>query len=272
MGTRVVLTIAGSDSGAGAGIQADLKTFAARGVYGVCAITSVTAQNTVGVQGAWDLPPEAVRAQLDSLFSDFDIAAAKTGMLANGEIAATVADFLKERPVPYLVVDPVMRSKSGASLLAPKAEEALVGCLFPLASIVTPNLAEAEALLAEHISDVEGMRRAAVRLAQLGPKAVLVKGGHLEGDAVDVLYYQGKVHELEGPRLAAEHTHGTGCTLSAAIAAELAKGAGMVDACRKAKEYLSAALLRGLPIGRGIGPFDHFGWAGSEAERSETQE
>jgi len=258
LGTRVVLTIAGSDSGAGAGVQADLKTFAARGVYGVCAITSVTAQNTVGVRGVWDLPAEAVRAQLEALLADFDIAAAKTGMLANQDIIAAVAECLTERPVSRLVVDPVMRSKAGASLLAPGGQQALVERLFPLASIITPNLAEVEALLGEQVRHVEAMRRAAARLADLGPEAVLVKGGHLDGEAVDVLYYEGEIHELEGPRLPAQHTHGTGCTLSAAIAAELAKGEGMVDACRRAKEYLTAALMRPLPIGHGIGPFDHF--------------
>ena len=269
---RVVLTIAGSDSGAGAGIQADLKTFAATGVYGVCAITSVTAQNTLGVRGAWDLPPEAVWAQLDSLFADFEIAAAKTGMLANAAIVRTVAEFLRARTVPHLVVDPVMRAKSGDALLAPEAQRAVVEDLFPLASIVTPNVPEAEALLGERIVSLEEMREAAVRLADLGCRAVLLKGGHMAGEAADILYYQGRLHEFEGPRLPVKNTHGTGCTLSAAIAAELAKGLGMVDACRRAKEYLTAALAQGLPVGHGIGPFDHFVWgAGKYFEEEKAQ-
>ncbi len=268
---RVVLTIAGSDSGAGAGIQADLKTFAARGVYGVSAITSVTAQNTLGVQGAWDLPPEAVRAQLESLFADFGIAAAKTGMLANVEIVKTVAEFLREHPVPHLVVDPVISAHSGDRLLTPKAEAVLVEELFPLAELVTPNLVEAGALLGREVAHVEAMREAARALARLGPRAALVKGGHLEDEAVDVLYLEGRVHEFSGPRLPAQYSHGTGCTLSAAIAAELGKGWGMVDACRRAKEYLTAALAQPILIGQGTGPFDHFVWGAGESQERGPQ-
>jgi len=260
---RVCLTIAGSDSGAGAGIQADLKTFAARGQYGVCAITAVTAQNTLGVQGIWSLPAEAVRAQLESLFADFDVAAAKTGMILNAETVGIVAQCLREHPLPNLVVDPVMRAKSGDALLAPEAQAVLVNELLPLALVLTPNLAEAEALLEAKITSLADMAEAAAALSRLGPKAVLLKGGHLEdaeGESVDVLYHEGRVHQLAAPRLRTRDTHGTGCTLSAAIAAELAQGHGVVDACRRAKEYLTAALAAALHLGHGVGPFDHFVW------------
>jgi len=254
---RIALTIAGSDSGGGAGIQADLRTFAAHGLHGASAITAVTAQNTVAVVDYVALEPRMVVAQIDAVASDMTVSAVKTGMLANRPIVEAVAEVLARRRLPHLVVDPVMVAKSGDRLLDAAAEAAYLECLLPLAEIVTPNLAEAEALLRRRVRSVEEMGRAARDLRALGPRAVLVKGGHLEGDPVDVFFDGERMEELPGPRIATRHTHGTGCTLSAAVAARLALGEDLREAVRGAKAYLTEALRGAYALGRGAGPVDH---------------
>jgi len=256
---RVALTIAGSDSGGGAGIQADLRTFAAHGLHGASAITAVTAQNTVSVVDYVALEPRMVVAQIDAVASDMTVSAVKTGMLANRLIVEAVAEVLARRRLPHLVVDPVMVAKSGDRLLdaGAEAEAAYLERLFPLAEIVTPNLAEAEALLRRRVRSVEEMGRAARDLRALGPRAVLVKGGHLDGDPVDVFFDGERMEELPGPRIATRHTHGTGCTLSAAIAARLALDEDLREAVRGAKAYLTEALRGAYALGRGAGPVDH---------------
>lgn len=256
---KVALTIAGSDSGGGAGIQADLKTFAALGVFGTSAITAVTAQNTVGVDAVEVLSAGIVRDQIQSVTADFTIAAAKTGMLANAEIIAAVASAIRSHKIPNLVVDTVMVSKSRHRLLAPEAESALRETLLPLAHLITPNLPEAEVLTGMRIADIAAMREAAQRLFDLGARNVLVKGGHLEGTAATDVFFDGKnFSELTGERIDTKSTHGTGCTLSAAITAYLALGFSTEEACRKAKAYLTGALSHAQPLGHGHGPVNHF--------------
>jgi hydroxymethylpyrimidine/phosphomethylpyrimidine kinase len=254
---KVALTIAGSDSGGGAGIQADLRTFAAHGLHGTSAITAVTAQNTVAVVDYVALDPRMVVAQIDAVASDIPLAAVKTGMLANRAIVEAVADALARLHLPHLVVDPVMVAKSGDRLLDPAAEAAYRERLFPLAEVVTPNLAEAEALLGRPVRSLEAMADAARDLHALGPRAVVVKGGHLEGDPVDVFFDGRRLERLPAPRIATRNTHGTGCTLSAAIAARLALGHELLEAVRGAKAYLTEALRGAYTLGRGAGPVDH---------------
>lgn len=254
---KVVLTIAGSDSGGGAGIQADLKTFAAHGVHGASAITAVTAQNSVAVAGFLPLPPDIVAAQIESVAEDIPIAAAKTGMLANRAILEAVADAVARLRIPRLVVDPVIVAKTGDRLLEAEAETAYLERLFPLAAVVTPNLVEAERLLGFPVRNLDAMRDAARALKEHCPGAVVVKGGHLEGDAVDVFFDGEELVELFAPRIATAHTHGTGCTFSAAIAARLALGAGALEAVRGAKEYVTEAIRRSYSVGKGHGPLDH---------------
>lgn len=254
----VALTIAGSDSGGGAGIQADLKTFSALGVYGMSAVTSVTAQNTLGVQAVHNLPPEAVAAQIDSVLSDIGARAVKTGMLANAEIIAAVADALRAYPGIPLVVDPVMIAKSGDALLESEAVSTLIERLVPLASVITPNLDEAKALTGIDASDVEGMRTVARRLFGMDPRHVVVKGGHLEGPAVDVLYDGTTFETFEAERVDTLSTHGTGCTFASAITAGLAKGMAVSEAVGGAKDYLTGALRHAVPLGGGHGPVHHF--------------
>jgi hydroxymethylpyrimidine/phosphomethylpyrimidine kinase len=253
------LTIAGSDSGGGAGIQADLKAFQANGVFGMSAITAITAQNTREVRAALTLPSALVRAQIDAVFDDLPVGAVKTGMLASRELIATVAAALSARgPVP-LVVDPVMVSKSGFPLIDDGAVDALRDALLPLATLVTPNAHEAARLLGRPIRDLADAREAAAELCALGCRAALVKGGHLHGDdAIDVLFDGAAWHELSAPRLDTPHTHGTGCTLAAAIAANLAKGLPLVTSVDRAKRYLHGAIAAALPLGGGHGPTHHF--------------
>lgn len=253
---RCVLTIAGSDSCGGAGIQADLKTMQALGVYGMSVVTAVTAQNSVGVQDFWDLPPEAVRAQLESVLSDIPVQAVKTGMLASGAIVGVVAEVLAGVSAP-LVVDPVAVSKHGHSLLLPGAAGALREMLLPLATVVTPNLDEAEQLTGIKAVDEESMLAVAEVIAGLGPRWVLVTGGHLAGDPVDLLFDGSRAWRFGGPRIATPHTHGTGCTLASAIASWLALGADVPDAVSRARDYVTGAIRGGFPIGAGIGPVDH---------------
>jgi hydroxymethylpyrimidine/phosphomethylpyrimidine kinase len=255
---KVALTIAGSDSGGGAGIQADLKTFAAHGVHGTSAVTAVTAQNSVSVVDYVALDPAMVVAQIDAVATDMSVAAVKTGMLANRGIVDAVASAVERLRLPNLVVDPVMVAKGGDRLLDPSAERAYVERLFPLALVVTPNLMEAGALLGRALETLDDMRRAARDLKALGPSAALVKGGHLKGDAVDVLCDGEGLLELPAPRIDTRNTHGTGCTYSAAIAARLALGDSLRDAVRGAKQYVTEAIRHSYAVGRGHGPLGHF--------------
>jgi hydroxymethylpyrimidine/phosphomethylpyrimidine kinase len=253
-----VLTIAGSDSCGGAGIQADLKTMLALGVHGMSVVCAVTAQNSVGVQDFWELPAEAVRAQLDSVLSDIPVHAIKTGMLASPAIVSVVADALTGRGAP-IVVDPVAVSKHGNSLLMAGAGEAMRSKLLPLATIVTPNLDEAEQLTGIKAADEDSMLAVARAIRKLGPRWVLVKGGHLAGDPVDVLFDGKTAWRFAGERIDTIHTHGTGCTLASAIASYLALGEDVPGAVALAREYVSGAIRSGFAIGAGIGPVDH-GW------------
>jgi hydroxymethylpyrimidine/phosphomethylpyrimidine kinase len=254
---KVALTVAGSDSGGGAGIQADLKTFAAHGVHGTSAITAVTAQNSVAVVDYVALEPAMVVAQIMAVAGDMPVAAVKTGMLANAAIVEAVASTVERLGVRNLVVDPVMVAKGGDRLLDPSAERAYLERLLPLALVVTPNLMETGALLGRPVETLDQMREAARALRAHGPRAVLVKGGHLAGDAIDVLCDAEGLLELPAPRIDTPNTHGTGCTYSAAIASRLALGASLRDAVRGAKEYVTEAIRRSYAVGRGHGPLDH---------------
>jgi len=259
---RRVLTVAGSDSGGGAGIQADLKTMLACGVHGMSVVAAVTAQNSVGVQGYWELPAEAVSAQLTSVLGDLGVDAVKTGMLASPTLVELVADALAPLSVP-LVVDPVGVSKHGDPLLQADAVEVLRSRLLPLATVATPNLPEVEQLTGVRVEAEADLRRAADAVLALGPRWVLVKGGHLEGEAVDLLTDGDEAHLLRAPRLPNRHTHGTGCTLASAIASRLALGDDVPTAVRAAKEYVTGAIAGGFALGAGIGPVDH-GWRGRD--------
>ncbi len=254
-----VLTIAGSDSGGGAGIQADLKTYLAHRVFGMSAITSVTAQNTQGVLGIHDLPADFVALQIRAVLEDLGTRVIKTGMLSNAEIIRAVAQTLREYRVPYVVVDPVMRAKGGDPLLRPEAQEALIQEILPLATVVTPNLPEAEALTGLRIHSLEDMKEAARRIHQRGPRFVLVKGGHLASSdrAVDLLYDGQQFHRYEADRILTRNTHGTGCTFASAIAANLALGYDLYEAVDRAKAYVTGAIRHALPLGQGHGPLDH---------------
>jgi len=253
---KVVLTIAGSDSGGGAGIQADLKTFAAHGVHGTSAVTAITAQNSLHVLDAFALEPRMVVAQIEAVTADMRVDAAKTGMLANRGIVEAVAEAVGRLRIPHLVVDPVMVAKGGDSLLDAGAVRAYVDALFPLATLITPNLPEAEALLGHPVRDLAGMRAAAAELRDKGAAAVVVKGGHLEGDAVDVFFDGRRTEHLSVPRLPTANTHGTGCTFAAAIAARLARGDELIDAVRGAKEFVTEAIRASYQVGSGPGPVD----------------
>ncbi|MFE3943297.1 bifunctional hydroxymethylpyrimidine kinase/phosphomethylpyrimidine kinase [Streptomyces sp. NPDC059118] len=253
-----VLTVAGSDSGGGAGIQADLKTMLAHGVHGMSVLTAVTAQNSLGVQGAWELPVEAVRAQYRSVVDDIGVQAVKTGMLSSAALVETVAELLAATGAPA-VVDPVGVSKHGDPLLAAEALDSVRTRLLPVATVATPNLDEVAQLTGIHVEDEAGMRRAAAALLDFGPRWVVVKGGHLPGDPVDLLTDGTEQHWLRAPRHDNRHTHGTGCTLASAIACRLALGQDVPAAVRGAKEYVTGAIAAGFPLGAGIGPVDH-GW------------
>ncbi|MFE1933297.1 bifunctional hydroxymethylpyrimidine kinase/phosphomethylpyrimidine kinase [Streptomyces sp. NPDC059474] len=254
-----VLTVAGSDSGGGAGIQADLKTMLALGAHGMSVITAVTAQNSLGVQGAWELPAEAVRAQFRSVADDIGVQAVKTGMLATAELVETVAALLAELPVP-VVVDPVGVSKHGDPLLAAEALDAVRTKLLPTATVATPNLDEVAQLTGVRVESEDDQRRAAGAVLGHGPRWALIKGGHLPGgEAVDLLTDGTEEHWLRAPRHDNRHTHGTGCTLAAAIATYLAGGYEVPQAVTAAKEYVTGAIAAGFPLGAGIGPVDH-GW------------
>jgi hydroxymethylpyrimidine/phosphomethylpyrimidine kinase len=255
----VVLTIAGSDSSAGAGIQADLKAISANGGYGASVITAITAQNTRGVTAALEIDLELIRAQADAVFGDLRVAAVKTGMLASAAVIETVARVLGDHRPPHYVLDPVMISKTGFPLLRPEAIGALREALLPLATVLTPNVHEARALTGLPVRTPAEAEAAGRQLLAAGAGAVLVKGGHLEDQrATDVLVTARGVRVFPGEHLDARHTHGTGCTYSAAIATQLAHGRSLDDAIARAKAYVTEAIRGGLPIGQGIGPTDHF--------------
>jgi hydroxymethylpyrimidine/phosphomethylpyrimidine kinase len=260
--TAIAVTIAGSDSGGGAGIQADLKTFSALGVYGASVLTALTAQNTRGVQAIHDVPPAFIGQQIDSVFSDLDVRAVKIGMLSQPAVIEAVAAGLERHGAERVVLDPVMVAASGDPLLAPEAVETLRQVLIPRALLVTPNLPEAAAILGESVAETEeAMRGQAERIMRLGPKAVLVKGGHASGpESADILLDGTGLHRFTGPRVATRNTHGTGCTLSSAIAAGLAKGMDLLSAVEAAKAYIGAAIAASdrLRIGHGHGPVHHF--------------
>jgi hydroxymethylpyrimidine/phosphomethylpyrimidine kinase len=252
------LTIAGSDSGGGAGIQADLKTFSAFGVYGMSVLTAITAQNTVGVQGVETLTPAFIRAQFESVVGDIGVDALKTGMLGTADVVAAVAAMIAAAGLTRLVVDPVMVAKSGDHLLAEDAVNALKTHLLPLALVITPNVPEAETLVGGPIRTHDEMRAAARRLHVLGPRWIVVKGGHMGGETVTDLLYDGAAfRSLDTPRIETPHTHGTGCTFSAAMAACLAQGRSVPDAFAAAKRYTHAAIAAAPGLGHGHGPLNH---------------
>jgi hydroxymethylpyrimidine/phosphomethylpyrimidine kinase len=253
------LTIAGSDSGGGAGVQADLKTFLACQVHGMSAVTAVTVQNSLGVSGFYELPPHAVAEQIESVASDIGVDAAKTGMLASQPIMRAVADTVSRLRIRPFVVDPVAASQHGDPLLRPDALVALRDLVIPLATLITPNLGEVRLLTGIDVRSRDDMVDAAHELHALGPEWVLVKGGHLpDGDAVDVLFDGAALIEFPAPRIATEHTHGSGDTLASAITAGLARGMSMPDAVASGKRFISAAVAGSFPLGRGLGPVGHF--------------
>jgi hydroxymethylpyrimidine/phosphomethylpyrimidine kinase len=258
MGVPKALTVAGSDSGGGAGIQADLKTFSAFRVFGMSALTAVTAQNSVGVTGVHNLPPEFVALQLDAVLGDFGADAVKVGMLSTAGIIRVVADRLGAYRTAPVVLDPVMVAKSGDLLLQPDARAALIEAMLPLAEVVTPNLHEAAALAGLPVATEADMEEAARRIHARGPRHVLVKGGHLKDSATDILYDGRAITRFPAPHLESSNTHGTGCTYSAAIAAGLAHGRPLVTAIGEAKAYVTAAIREGFRAGRGVGALRHF--------------
>ncbi|MEJ5299599.1 MAG: bifunctional hydroxymethylpyrimidine kinase/phosphomethylpyrimidine kinase [Thermodesulforhabdaceae bacterium] len=255
-----VMSIAGSDSGGGAGIQADLKTCSALGVYATTVITALTAQNTVAVKGIFAVDPSFVTAQIDAIMEDIGTDSAKTGMLDRKEIIQAVAEAVKRWKIEKFIVDPVMVAKSGDLLLKPDAVEALIKELFPLSYAITPNAPEAQAILSGMvIKSLSDMKDAAEQLHRLGPGYVVLKGGHVESEKVVDVLYDGKNFKIfEADRIPSRNTHGTGCTFSAALAAFLAKGEEIEDAVAKAKRYVTDAIKAGLPIGSGHGPLNHF--------------
>ena len=255
---RKAMTIAGSDSGGGAGIQADLKTFAALGVYGTSVLTAITAQNTVAVTGVHEIPTDIIVAQIDAVITDIGADAVKTGMLASSSIIEAVAGEMERHQVRWLVVDPVMVAKSGDSLLREDAVDVLRSRLIPLAAVVTPNIPEAEALTETKIDSDADMRRAAEKIVGMGARTVVVKGGHRKGPATDLFYDGSGFREFSAPRIDTANTHGTGCTFASAVAAGLARGMDVADSVALAKDYVTEAIRRSFPIGRGHGPLNHF--------------
>ena len=261
---RVVMSIAGFDPSGGAGTLADIKTFEAFGCFGTAAITSLTSQNTLGVYGAYHQPAEVVRAQIEPVLADFDIAAVKIGMLPTRETIEVVAEMIESKRPPNVVLDPVIRSTSGYDLIDDTAASFLAERLLPLADVVTPNMVEAERLTGFKVTDIEQMKQVGLRLREMSARAVLIKGGHLTDEATDVLVDGLGVRLFSGPRVATRNTHGTGCTLSSAIAALLACGYDLHAAISRAKEYLVAALRRAPDIGHGAGPLNHGVWGGMQ--------
>lgn len=254
---KKVLTIAGSDSSGGAGIQADLKTMSALGVYGMSVITAVTAQNTIGVQDVLDVTPEIVEAQIRSIFDDIEVDAVKIGMVSNSKTISVIKKLLIEYRAKNIVLDPVMISKSGYSLLKPEAETA-IKTMVNVADVITPNIPEAEVLSGLKIKNEKDMESAAFKIKELGAMSILVKGGHRCNDANDILLHDNKVLSLKGHRINTKNTHGTGCTLSSAIASYLAKGHNIEKAVNLSKQYITKAIENSFPIGHGVGPVGHF--------------
>ncbi|AOR25191.1 bifunctional hydroxymethylpyrimidine kinase/phosphomethylpyrimidine kinase [Clostridium taeniosporum] len=253
------LTIAGSDSCGGAGIQADLKAFSANGAYGMSVITAITAQNTMGVFGIQDISPEMIKSQINVIFEDIRVDAIKIGMVSKIESIKAISSSLRNiKNLPLVVLDPVMISKSGFKLLSIDAKDTLVKELFPLTTLLTPNLPEAEEILMTEIKSLEDMKEAAQKLREFGPKYVLIKGGHLENEATDLLFDGEKFVFLPEERINTKHTHGTGCTLSSAIAANLAKGMNIEEAVKEGKRYITCAIEHGFELGKGVGPTNHF--------------
>lgn len=253
-----VMTIAGSDSGGGAGIQADLKTFAAMGVYGASAITAITAQNTRTVTEIVEMPDSIIRSQIDAVITDIGVDAVKTGMLSNTRIIKTVAEKIDEYEAAPLVVDPVMVAKGGARLIQEDAVDALRTLLIPKATVVTPNVPEAETLVGREIVDMDGMRDAAMEIVGLGAQSVVVKGGHLEGPATDIFFDGVEVKAFTSQRISTDNTHGTGCTFASAVAAGLARDQSIREAVAAAKKYVTEAIRFAPNIGQGNGPLNHF--------------
>ncbi|MBV4432056.1 bifunctional hydroxymethylpyrimidine kinase/phosphomethylpyrimidine kinase [Clostridium tyrobutyricum] len=254
---KKVLTIAGSDSSGGAGIQADLKTMSALGVFGMSVITAVTAQNTIGVQGVMDVTPEIVEAQIRSIFDDINVDAVKIGMVSNSKTISIIKKLLKQYDVNNIILDPVMVSKSGCFLLKKEAQSAIKD-LISIVDIVTPNIPEAEVLTSLKIENRDDMIKAAFEIQKLGAKNVLVKGGHRCNDANDILLYNNQILDLESTRIHTKNTHGTGCTLSSAIASHIAKGYSIDSAVSLSKKYITTAIENSFPIGHGVGPVGHF--------------
>ncbi|MEY8417271.1 bifunctional hydroxymethylpyrimidine kinase/phosphomethylpyrimidine kinase [Tissierella praeacuta] len=255
---KKLLTIAGSDSCGGAGIQADLKTFSAHRVYGMSVITAVTAQNSQGVFAVQDISVDIIQKQIEVIFDDIFVDATKIGMVSKTETIKTIAHTLSKYKINNLVVDPVMVSKSGFHLLQPDAKETLINHLFPITTVVTPNIPEAEVITGLEIQNLNDVEKAAKIIYKMGPKYVLVKGGHMEGEALDVLYDGQKFNYYNSPRINSKNTHGTGCTLSSAIASNLGKGLSVTESIEKAKAYITLAIENSFPIGKGVGSVHHF--------------
>lgn len=255
---KKTLTIAGSDTCGGAGIQADLKTFAAHGTYGMSVITAVTVQNTKGVFGCQDIDPEIVAGQIDAIFTDIPVDAVKIGMVSNISTINVIADKLEQYKPKTVVIDPVMISKSGFDLMKPECKETLIRRLIPLSTVLTPNLPEAEVITGMKIDNVEKMQEAAVKIYSMGAKNVFIKGGHLTSSATDVLFDGKNTILLASDRINTKNTHGTGCTISSAIAANIANGLSVEQAVRAAKEYITVAIEHSFSIGHGVGPTNHF--------------
>jgi len=255
---HTALTIAGSDPSGGAGIQGDLKTFHGHGVYGMAVLTALTVQNTTGVSGVHDVPPEFVAAQLKAVLDDMPVGAAKTGMVSVTPTIESIASVLVRRPVPHLVVDPVMIASSGDALLRDDAVDAIVEHLFPLADVVTPNIPEAGRLLDRRIESVTDMRQAAEELRELTSAAILITGGHLPGSqVVDILYCDGVIHEFSDARIDTQHNHGTGCATAAGLAAQLARGTAIPEAVARARAFVRRGLESSVVLGRGRNPLNH---------------
>lgn len=253
-----LLTIAGSDCSGGAGIQADLKTFSAHGTYGMSVITAVTAQNTQGVLAVQDITAGIIAQQLEAIFDDIEVDAVKIGMVSVEETIDVIAAKLQQYQVKNIVVDPVMVSKSGYRLLQPEAQARLVSELLPLATVVTPNIPEAEVITGQTIISFEDMQQAAQTIYAMGPKNVLIKGGHRQSDATDILFDGEDFYYLPSVRIPTTNTHGTGCSLSSAIAANIGQGCEVFDAVRRAKDFITIAIEQAFPLGKGVGPVHHF--------------
>lgn len=255
---KKVLTIAGSDCSGGAGIQADLKTFSALGVFGMSVIVSVVAENTSRVIDIQDVLPDMIKKQIDAVFEDIDVDAVKIGMLSTPQCMEAVAEKLRQYKPHNVVIDPVMYAKNGCPLMQPTSIDTLIKTIIPLADVLTPNIPEAEKIADMEIKSHADMENAAKRIQSMGCKAVIIKGGHAVGDATDILYYGNKMYYYKASRIDTKNTHGTGCTFSSAIAAQLSKGLSVENAVSRAKEYVTTAITHALPIGKGYGPTHHF--------------